>query len=251
MAHGIDPSVRRLIESIEAWPAAVLAAHGPPQPPPPAASHRTERPLRLSASGLAPASRRLPSIGSAVPQRPDEPYTKYRGTGMGPNVSPGCYDGLHAPHQRGGLDSLLALRPAGGGGPCAHVQTRSVPFRSGVARLPAGFGASRTHSNGGSNSLYAYGELPAATQRKCNERSLNNCANVSFRSVVPRDPANYLQNVMLAEGARTTPRPSAVPYWHDAPPAWEGPSGPFPSRAEHARVLAAAREGRDHRNGPQ
>lgn len=229
MAHGIDPGIRRLIDSVEAWPAAMVASYAAPPPPPPvAAPHRAMRPKAYSSSIMAPASRKLPTLASLVPQRPDEPYFNYRGSGVGPMVGPGSYDGLNSPVGGGSRRASFDRK-----GFCTEPWRESPSFSSGVPRMPQAFGQGRGRS-AAADSLYAAADIP---QHQTAAHRIDSRADVAFRSVVARDAATDLQRTLMAARQRRGKSPGRVPSWHDA----EGPTGPFANRDEHARVLAAAR----------
>ena len=172
---GIDPEVRRLIDTVEAWPQQV------PSPPAVALRPRPQaqplqlqsRQLKLSYSPLAPDSRKLSSFASIAPQRPEVWDRSWE-------VGPGDYGSLT------GDWWCLGGRP-------------SPSFSSKVARIQP----SRPSPY---RPPYSSPYRPPA---------VHSLSQVSFRSVVVRDQEIHMQRLRLDQMPRraAAPRWYGTPVW--------------------------------------
>lgn len=231
--QALNPELRKLIDAIEAWPAAVSQyQRAQPKPAKPIkdeaaadggegendeneelAPSRVLAPpaLKLTSSLRAPGVRRMPSMASAVEQR-DEAW---RRSALGPALGPGTYQ-----------TTVEALT--------VHESTRrSRTFRSEVAQRPARIGLAGEPNLPEGPYAHAvfphkpYGAIPGA-------------AVAGFKSLGIRFGADGHHNdVLLQQALRASPPPrkpaeGLAPQWKDAPPVLVVPP-------DHAERLAAAR----------
>ena len=242
MVRALNPELRRLIEAIESWPTAVSHAQraaqkpekgraAPPGPPggtstlhsgdadaeegeeaESSAHTRAAVPApRLSSSLRAPASRRLSSMASTVPQRDQS----WRRSAIGPGLGPGAYD-----MRPGGVEVRDAVR---------HTDV----FRSNVPQRPDNLGRAGEVVP---ESMYAH---------SCKPHKPKAILGVSpFNSTTLRFGVDgHLQAVRVQQ--RPTPRRRTTSRYQGAP-KWDAPySEPQPPPLEvpldHEERLAAAR----------
>ena len=242
MVRALNPELRRLIEAIESWPTAVSHAQraaqkpekgraAPPGPPggtstlhsgdadaeegeeAESSGHaRAAAPApRLSSSLRAPASRRLSSMASTVPQRDEE----WRRSAIGPGLGPGAYDA-----RPGGLEVRDAVR-------------HSEFFRSNVPQRPEQLG--RAGEVVPPESMYAHSSKPHKPKAILGVSPFN---STTLRFGVD----GHLQSVRIQQ--LPSPRRRATSGYQGAP-QWDAPytaaPPPLVVPPDHAERLAAAR----------
>ena len=238
MVRALNPDLRQLIEAIEAWPTVVSHAQraaqkpnargaaaapvqgGAPYPEDAEEGEEVEEARRavapapvprLSSSLRAPASRRLSSMASTVPQRDQS----WRRSAIGPGLGPGAYD-----TRPGGVEVRDAVR---------HTDV----FRSNVPQRPDNLGRAGEVVP---ESMYAH---------SCKPHKPKAILGVSpFNSTTLRFGVDgHLQAVRVQQ--RPTPRRRTTSRYQGAP-KWDAPySEPQPPPLEvpldHEERLAAAR----------
>lgn len=265
MGPGVAPELRKLLESIEAWPGNVaqvrqqaeramgkvqkkeveptVVLDDPDLVDPVgadddeqdaldehmAATRRYVEPPRkcmLSSSLRAPRTRHLSSMVSAVPQRDQE----WRRSALGPELGPGAY-------------SVERARP---GLILAEPERQSKIFRSTLPQRPTLLGV--TGEPPAPDSMYAHTIQPAKPAGKL-PSGASTFNSLSYRFGVDE----HIKGVVRRQQAKVPRR--EIHYWHGAP-SWEGPFKPMnsaptdgepaqtvvmPPGPDHAERLAAAR----------
>jgi len=223
MVASLSPDIRKLIEAIEAWPAALSNAgqsreRGPPTAQPEYEAAPPGPELKLCSALRAPPHHRTYSMASGVPQRENLLQT---GKALSSDIGPGYYPiTVHSTVVR---DPARRQR---------HFAS-TVPARP--KRLQGPVGVKEIPDPG---SAYAHSSevLPPLSEGISGASPF---ASLSHRF----EPGGYLRALALQQQQPSTKRPT--PYRFGAP-HWDGPYAPaaepplvIPS--DHAARLAAAR----------
>lgn len=260
LGAGVAPELRKLLESIEAWPGnvsnvrqATEKAMGrlPPPSPPPAKAvlddpdlveangddeegqdaldehmartaryQEAPRNCVLTSSLRAPGTCHLSSMVSAVPQRDQE----WRRSALGPGLGPGSYS---------------VVRQA-----CelAEPERASTVFRSTLPQRPAQLGV--TGEPPAPDGMYAHSVMPTKPHARI-PAAASTFSSLSYRF----GAEDHVRHVILRQQPKIPRRP--IHHWHGAP-SWEGPFKPMDmtrgaggDAGEHAQVLVMP-PGPDH-----